>query len=235
MYYIEHPDQAAGIFGDELKGLLNLGAQNVTVLVTPEPSARLVAVHHDYPTSVDGTSLRAELGDLYAREPKPLLAEFLLSGDVASDTLVAVLTVEADVLTPDGAVEHHVIRLPITVSAAEGARTEPEVRRELLLLEAAKARRDALELRERGEYDSAAKMLRALRDKLEALGVADSELQDEAADLDAVAASFAASHVSEADRKYMSHLAYNATTGRRMKDHLIRRTKPKKDDDPPVT
>lgn len=234
MYYIEQPDQAVAIFADELQGLLNLGAQNVAVVVAPEPAARLVAVHHDYPTSHAGASLRVELGDLYAREPKPLLAEFLVSGDVATDVLVAVVTIEADVLTAEGGVEHQVVRLPITVSPAAGARIEPEVRRELLLLEAAKARRDAVALRDGGDYDGAAHVLREVRSKLEAHGVSDPELQEEVADLEGVAASFVARDSSESHRKYLMQRVYNASTGRRAKDELIRRMKRQQDEEPPV-
>ena len=222
MYYIEHPDQAASIFNDELQGLLDLGAQNVAVTISPQAAASITAVHHDYASHANGNTLCVELGDLYAREPKPLLAEFLVPDD-ATSSLVAVLTVNADVLNADGSVEHQVITLPVHVDATEGARVEPEVRRELLLLEAARARRDAIELRERGDYDGAAVMLREVRDKLQANGIEDAELAEEAGDLDTIAASFALHDVSEADRKYMNQRAYNASTGRRMKDELIRR------------
>jgi Ca-activated chloride channel homolog len=234
MYYIERPDQALAIFADELTGLLALGAQNVSVVVTPEPAAQLVAVHHAYPTSIAGTSLRVELGDLYAREPKPLLAEFLLRDVAGTDSPVAVLTVEADVIAPDGSVTHQVIRLPVSVSAEEGARVDPDVRRELLLLEAAKARQDAVELRERGDYDGAAQALHAAREKLLACDMADAGLDEEAADLGGVAASLAAHDTSESHRKYLIQRTYNASTGRKSKDRLIRRQKPQKDEDPPA-
>jgi hypothetical protein len=127
-----------------------------------------------------------------------------------------------------------VVRLPITVSTAEGARVEPEVRRELLLLEAARARRDAVALRDRGDYEGAAHMLRDVRSKLEAHGVADVELQEEAADLEGVAASFAAHDPAELHKKYLLQRSYNVSTGRRAKDQLIRRKKPKQDEEPPV-
>jgi Ca-activated chloride channel family protein len=232
MYYIERPDQAASVFNDELQGLLDLGAQNVAVTVTPEPAAQLIAVHHDYPSAAQGTSLRVELGDLYAREPKPMLVEFLVSDRVADHVLVATLTITADVLTADGGVEHQVITVPVSVDAT-GAHIEPEVRRELLLLEASRARRAALELRERGDFDGAAQALHAMRAKLDAFGVEDPHMLEEAEDLNTIAASFAAHTVSEADRKYMYQRAYNSSTGRRAKDALIRRSRPK-DEEPPT-
>ena len=221
MYYIERPDQAPSIFNDELQGLLDLGAQNATVTVVPESTAAVVAVHHDYASTAAGTTLRVELGDLYAREPKPLLVEFLVE-DVAAETLVAVLTVTADVLTSDG-VEHRVITLPVRVDPGEGARIDPEVRREMLLLEAARARREALELRERGDHDAAADKLSAMHDLLLSVGIDDPELREEASDLGNMSASMALYDLMPADEKYMYQRAYNTSTGRRSKDALIRR------------
>jgi Ca-activated chloride channel homolog len=233
-YYIEHTDQAASIFADELQGLLDLGAQNVTVEVRPAAAARLVAVHHDYPSSSDGTVLRVELGDLYAREPKPLLAEFLVASDVALPAAVAELVVSGDVLLEDGRVERQTITLPVTLSH-EAAHIEPEVRRELLLLETARARREALERRERGDFDGAADVLNVARTKLRSAGLDDAELIEEQHDLMQMEEAFAASTFMEADAKYMYHRAYNASTGRRKKDELIRRIKQKRNEEPPKT
>jgi Ca-activated chloride channel family protein len=232
MYYIEQEDQAASIFADELQGLLDLGAQNVSVEVRPAAAAQLVAVHHDYPSQQTAESIRVDLGDLYAREPKPLLAEFLVTVDVVEATPVAELIVSGDVLTTDGGVERQVITLPVTLSADEGARVEPDVRREMLLLEAARARRDALDRRERGDFDGAAASLRQLKHRLSAAAPDDAELQQEADELGTLADSFAAYSVSEADRKYMYQRSYNAMSGRRRKDELIRRMKRKQEEPP---
>jgi Ca-activated chloride channel family protein len=226
MYYIEEHDQAPSIFNDELQGLLDLGAQNVAVVVEPAAAANLTVVHHDYPSAATGRALRLELGDLYAREPKPLLVEFMVAGDVAaSDIAVATLTVTADVLNADGGMERQTVTLPVTVSTAEGARVEPELRRELLLLEAAKARRAALELRDHGDFEGAAHTLESARARLESSGFDDADLAEEASELGMAAASFALADVSAADQKYMYQRAYNSQTGRRAKDALIRRKK----------
>lgn len=76
--FLEHGDQAPAVFESEIEGLLDLAGQNATIEVRPEASVRLAAVHHRYPREeVDG-GLRLELGDLYAREPKAVLAEFLM-------------------------------------------------------------------------------------------------------------------------------------------------------------
>jgi Ca-activated chloride channel homolog len=226
MYYIEHADQAASIFGDELQDLLDLGAQNVAVLVKPAAAARLTAVHHDYPSSATEGGLRVELGDVYAREPKPLLAEMLVPGDVADAVLVAELVVSGDVLTADGGVERQVITLPVMVSAAEGARVEPELRKELLLLATARARREALERRERGDWDGAAGVLLQARAALSDAGLDDEVLREEAEDVAAMSRSFHDRSVTAADRKYLHQRAHNVARGRKGKDELIRRSRP---------
>src|SRR5690606_19131189 len=167
------------------------------------------------------------------REPKPLLAEFLVTGDITDTTPVADLVITADVLTDTGSVEHRVITLPVTVSAAEGAHVEPEVRQEMLLLEAARGRREALELRERGDFEGAARSLRSLSKTLNDAGLDNPEIEAEAEELHSMAATFAANAVSEADQKYMYHRAYNSMTGRRKKDMLIQRKRPKREEEPP--
>lgn len=233
MYYIETTDQATSIFADELEGLLDLGAQNVAVTVKLAAAAQLGAVHHDYPAVPQPDGMRLELCDIYAREPKPLLVELLLPGDPVTDTLVAELVVAADVLMADGGVEHQVITTPVILSSADGARVEPEVRRELLLLAAAKARQEALERRERGDYEGAAELLRTTGRRLREHGLDDKEVQEEASDVAMMAESFAAYHVSAADQKYMAQRSYNSRTGRRMKDRLISRKK-RSEEEPPA-
>jgi Ca-activated chloride channel homolog len=232
MYYIENADQAASIFGDELQDLLDLGAQNVTVSVQPAPAAQLTTVHHDYARSAAGTLLKLQLGDIYAREPKPVLIELLVTGDVVGDTAVVELVVSGDVLTADGGVERQVIALPVTLSADESARVEPDVRKEMLLLAAARARNEALEMRERGDFDGAVNMLRATGRSLRCASIDDAQLAEHASDLHVTSESFAAREVSAADQKYMYQRAYNARRGRSMKDELIRRETLKEEEPP---
>ncbi|HSJ05507.1 MAG TPA: VWA domain-containing protein [Longimicrobiales bacterium] len=225
MYYIENPDQAASIFGDELQDLIALGAQNVTVTIRPAPVARLTTVHHDYPRTSAGTALTLELGDIYAREPKPLLIELMVAGANETDTTVLDLSVEGDVLTAGGGVERQVVTLPVVLTAGEEVRVEPEVRKDLLLMDAAKARQDALSLSEQGDWDGAAALLRATGAQLREAGLDDAIVAEHAADLSVMASTFTARTVSAADRKYMHQRAYDARRGRRLKEDLIRRMK----------
>lgn len=228
MYYIESVDQASAVFADELKGLLEIGAQNVVVSIEQTEYAEFVVVHHEYPRTVAPDNITLQLGDLYAREPKPLLIEILVTRDVTSKPVVANFRITADVVTAEGGVEHQVITIPITVSPEDANVEQPDVRRELLLLEVAKARREALDARDRGDYGGAVRALREARVRVKGVAGNDAELLEETHDLQAMENLFAAQSVNSADEKYMRQRSYNSSSGRRMKDALISR-KPKEE------
>jgi Ca-activated chloride channel family protein len=228
LFYIESPDQAAAVFADELEGLFGISAQNLRVQIAPADTVTLAAVHHDYPrtTQADGT-LSLDLGDLYAREPKTLLCEFLLPDvTAAADVAVATLVVSADVVSATG-VEHRTINLPVTVSLAEGPRVDADVQRELLLLASARARREAIEAEQRGDFRAARERLQAAGAQLRSSAFAgESLVAEDAADLDAVAMRLGEEPASPSDLKYLHQRSYNVGSGRARKNDLIRR-KPK--------
>ncbi|HSJ13124.1 MAG TPA: VWA domain-containing protein [Longimicrobiales bacterium] len=235
-FYIEAPDQAAAIFADELEGLFGMSAQNLRVTIVAAPAVTLAAVHHEYPRSTgpDG-ALGLDLGDLYAREPKALLCEFLVGALAGSETIeVARLLVTADVITAEG-IDHRTIALPISASLAEGPRVDAEVRRELLLLESARARRDAVRAQRAGDYDTAHTLLATMEARLRASDYAgDVQVAEDAADLQLVAEQIGAGPAAEPDLKYLQQRAYNRASSRALKDELIRRQRraPKPEPDP---
>jgi len=222
MYYIENPDQAPAIFAQEIEGLLSLSAQNVTVEIRPAPAAKLTRVFHRYPREERDGTLRVDVGDLYAREPRRLLAEFLVRAEGGADAVadVAELVVTADVLLPEGGVERREIRAPIRASLAGGAKTDPQVRKELLLQEIARAREEAYQAQREGRLEDAKVRLEEAAgtlatDQLAAAGLAgDAELAAEAEDLRQMAAVFDAGIVREADAKYLYQKGYATQTSR---------------------
>ena len=227
-YYIEKVDQASGVFEEELKGLLSLAAQNVRVTVQPGADAEFVQVHHEYPSRAKGDVLTLEVGDLYAREPRRILMQFLLpagqdwTGRVAD---VARLTVTAHVVTEDGGVELHEIKLPVTLSAEEGGRAEPEIRKEILLVEAARLRQEALQARDRGDWEAASVSLHSFRERYAASGVRDASIDEELGDLESSALAFDACRLGPADVKYMKQRAYSAHRSRHEQVKRYRRGK----------
>ena len=227
MHYIEHADQAAAIFGEELEGLLSLAAQNLNLTIKPADATHAVAVHHSYPRFETADGLRLELGDLYAREPKLVLMEFLVTS-LAPQVDVAELVLEAAVLGADGSVKMQEIVLKVSTSLADGPVTNAEVRREMLLLEAAKVRSEVLEDQRNGNFDVAAEKMRLMSQKLRDAGFDDAQVREEAADLELMADQSKAGTWRVAEAKYMYQRAYDSTRAMRSKSEHIARTRRKK-------
>ena len=224
-YYIERVDQAMGVFEEELEGLLSMAAQNVRVTVEPGADAEFIQVAHQYPSHGEGDVLTVDVGDLYAREPRRLMLDFLLGPGAADAESVDVgrVTVEGHVLTAGGGVEHQTVTLPITVSPEAGGKVEPEVRKEVLLLDAAKARSEALDARDRGDHAGGAQVLRKAIERLEA-APEDAEVAEELEDLRMTEASFRHDQVAESDVKYMKQRIYDSQRSRDSSKQRTRRT-----------
>ncbi len=217
-YYIEEPDQAPAVFEEELAGLLSIAAQNVRVAITVADATESCRVLHSYPSSSEGDLLTLELGDLYAREPRPVLAEFLMKpaedGSELEEMDVGTIVVTGDVLTADGGVEQQTITIPIRLSPVEGGIAVPEVRRELILLEAVKEREKALKARSAGEFEDVRISLGGLSDRMEEFDPDDAVLREEASDLRRMVASLHDDVVNESDKKYMRYRARYSSRGR---------------------
>lgn len=230
-YYIEHADQAAGVFEEEIEGLLSLAAQNVAVeLTTPTSNVvELVAVHNGYPSHAIAGGLRLELGDLYAREPRTLLVEFFVAGAAdVGHSAIATITVHAHVLTATGGVERVAVTLPVHATLDAQGHAEPEVRRELLLLETARARDEAVRRQRDGDHDGASAVLRqAVRVMACAPPELQASLQEQVHDLEAMVLRIDERAFGAQEEKYMAQRAYNARRGKMAyEEKLSRRSRP---------
>lgn len=224
-YYIERPDQAPGVFEEEIEGLLSLAAQNVTVEIRPRDAARLTAIWNDYPASDTPLGRRLELGDVYAREPKSLLVEFFVPAIVETpDVEIAEVVVDAHVLTADGDVVRRTVSIPIRSPLSRAGQAEPVVREELLLLRAARAREESLQRRNRGDLDGASEVLRTMARELRTSSSANSpRVADQAADLSAMAEQLDEGAFGVAEAKYVAQRAYNVRRGKGMYEEKLRR------------
>lgn len=244
-YYIERLDQAGGIFEEEVAGLLSIAAQNLTVTVRPREAASVSAVYNQYPShETPDHALVLSVGDLYAREPREVLADFLVEGvTVASSSSgaggaasvdegsaeaggdgmagpagapVADLVLEADTWTDAGSMERQRITLPITFDPRAGAVSHAEVERVFVLLKAARARREAVERGDRGDVRGAARSLRDAANLLMATAPNDLTVREEIQDLGRVAQSLEEQDIMDAaDRKYMASKAAHYSRSRR--------------------
>ncbi|GLC27761.1 vWA domain-containing protein [Roseisolibacter agri] len=231
-YYIERPDQAADVFGEEIDGLLSLAAQNVAVDMRAADAVRLVRVHHDYPTAPHANGARVELGDLYAREPRALLVELFVPlppGEVPgawAPPAVGELVVHAHVVLPDGGIERQEIRLPVAPTLGATGVAEPTIVRERVLLQAAAARNAALRAREAGDFQQGAHLLAEAALAAAPYVGSDLRVAEEVEDLEAMASHFAEERVTAADAKYLAQMAYAQNRGKEGTRATLRRRPP---------
>ncbi|MCL7979859.1 MAG: VWA domain-containing protein [marine benthic group bacterium] len=232
-YYIEEIDQAHGVFEEELEGLLSVCAQNLEVSLVPTAGNEFVQVWHDYPAKSVGDRLTVSIGDLYAREPRLMLAEFLLKpaeeGREAEEVEVATFTITADVFTPEGNLEKQTVTLPVMLSPIEGGYANPEVRKELLHQEAARTRREVREDWERGDFAAANMKMRMMSANILSAPYVDDELREVSRDLDIMAEQAERHGVSARERKYMRQREYDAMRSKKAASQRVSRARREED------
>lgn len=206
-WYIESEDQMTSVFDEEIEGLVSLAAQNLKVTVRlSDPRVQGVTFVQDYP--LDRTASGdwvTSVGDLYGTAGRALGLVFHVENvEQLGAVRLGEVEVAADVLTAEG-VEHRVLTMPVVANLDEADHVEPEVESTLVRFEAAKARREAVERADRGDFDAAASTLHAAAMALTPFA-ATPDVQDEVDDLKAEALRMEAhDYDAEVDRKY--HMA----------------------------
>jgi Ca-activated chloride channel homolog len=224
-WYIERPDQAVQVFGEELAGLQALVAQDVRVTLRLSAAGRALEFLQDWPSTPAPDGVVLDLGDLYAREPKRVLARWIMDTDVTGpDAVLGTIECSAAVVTATG-IERRVISTPITASFDEQTRVEPVIAREVLAQEAATARREAVERGDRGDAVGAAYQLKAAAAMYAALPD-DEEAARQQRDLERLAKQYEYGTASAADRKYLKQRAYNQRRGKYNYDKTLERDDP---------
>lgn len=223
-WYIEAPDHAASVFATELGELQALCAQDLQVTLSVAPPAAGVSVLHEWPTQQVADGLKLSLGDLYAREPKVIVAEWVVPAHAARpDAVLGQVTVTAAVLTAAG-VERQTTTTAITASFDAQSRVEPAIEREVLLAMAGRAQREAVERRDRGETGSAIELLESAAARYDAAAADDPAAADKAAELRRLAARIRESTYDELDRKFLKQSSYSSSRGKKAyHDEMVRR------------
>jgi Ca-activated chloride channel family protein len=182
-YFIESPEVAPIIFEEELRGLLSIVGQNLVVAVEPGEYVTNIAQLNAYPIHSNGRQVSFTLGDVFGEEVKTLVLELAIPAlkDVG-ERQIAVLRFEYDEITPDGT-EHRVMERPVIVNIAAQAELpaspNAEVRRSVLLLQAAQARREAVAAADKGLYEQASEVLQQAAEAIEQSNVQNEQLAEE--------------------------------------------------------
>jgi Ca-activated chloride channel homolog len=173
-YFIESPEVAPLIFQEELRGLLNLVGQNLTITIEPTEAQVTTNQLNAYPADSDGPRQTYRLGDVYGNEIKALLLEITIPAiEAAGQRQIAVLRFEYDELTEAG-VEHRSFEYPLMVHIRvpdAPQLPDPEVSQSLLLLRAAQARRSAVTAADQGDFQAAVQALRRAANAIEQSGL----------------------------------------------------------------
>ena len=140
------------------EGLASLVAQNVSVEIRPTDDVQVLGVLNEYPTVEVPGGLQANLGDAYGEEKRRVVFELHIAQLAAlgpakvAEVILRYVSVGADTAA-------HEITIPVVINLvssdeAAAAEIDTEVTEEIWLLEAAKARRDAIEAADRGDADA---------------------------------------------------------------------------------
>ncbi len=223
-WFVEELDQMAAIFQAEIDGLVALAAQNVVVEVAlsdPRVAGVSFLQSYDVQTTPAGT-WRVSLGDLYATAPRPLGLVFHVENLADLGTVqVGQVRVEADVVLEEG-IEHRTIVMPVMANLDAADHVEPVVDMALLRFEAAKAREEAIQKADQGDFGGAATLLRSAGARLSPYS-ADPDIVAEISDLAQRAELLGARSYSASDRKYDAAMAMGVRDGKEAYVRKMRR------------
>lgn len=181
-YFIESPEVAPLIFQEELRGLLSVVGQNLTVTLEPSDDITNINQLNAYNMHSDGRSISFSLGDVFGDEVKTLVLEIAIPAlRQLGQRQIGMLRFSFDEVTEQGA-QHHIMELPVMVNVSdrdEKGEANPAVRESVLLLQAAKARREAVAAADKGEYDRASQTLRQAASIIEQANLSSEPLLEE--------------------------------------------------------
>lgn len=181
-YFIESPEVAPTIFNEELRGLLSVVGQNLTISITATDHVSSIKQLNAYPDFKDKNVYAYRLGDVYGEEEKTLVVELDIPAlQTMGEQQIATLKFDYDELTPEGST-HHAWEMPVVVnvkSDAEPVLRNPEVMENVLLLKAANARKQAIKDADKGKYKEASQVLNQAIEDIDNAGIDNEQIQEE--------------------------------------------------------
>jgi Ca-activated chloride channel family protein len=183
-YFIDDPDQAPTIFAEELRGLLTVVAQNLSITVETTHDVKMVRQMNMYTMEHRDGNPTFIMGDLFGDETKLLVLELHVPALKQLGSIdIATLRFEFDEIVDDN-VKRQVFELPINVNTVpkedfEEAEPNQEIVKQMLLLESAHARREAMKFADAGDFPTATNVLNSAAKRIMETGVIDDELLNE--------------------------------------------------------
>lgn len=182
-YFIESPEVAPTIFQEELRGLLNVVGQNLTITLVPTQHVTGLKQLNAYPMSENGQTTSFRLGDIFGDEFKSLMLELSIPAlSELGELQIATLRFEYDEIVGEHT-EHRTNEIPVIINIKPQGSELPDpdahVARQVLLLKSAQARQKAVKAADKGEYETASEVLRTMVEEIEQAAVDDQELSEE--------------------------------------------------------
>ena len=162
-YFAATAEDAPGIFTEEFDGLASLVAQNVSVEIRPTDAVEVLGVLNDYPVTEVPGGLQVAVGDAYGSEIRRLVFALHIP-ELASLGPAKVAEVVLRYVAVGEKVEGHELTVPVVVNLvnadeADALGADAEVVDEVWLLRAARARKDAIESADAGDWDGSRDVL----------------------------------------------------------------------------
>jgi Ca-activated chloride channel homolog len=184
-YFIDNPDRTPHIFAEELRDLLAVVSQNLVISFKPSRDvASTITQLNTYATEErDGVSA-FRLGDVYSEQEKSLLLRIAMppvkeTGQVQLGTIKIEYDEIAASSTVHRSVEYVVNIAIVSSDAAKQQEQNPEVLRGALMLDAARAREEAIKYADQREFDAAQQVLTNAADAIHESKLDDKELLQE--------------------------------------------------------
>ena len=215
-HFAETPDAAPAIFSTELEGLTSIVAQNVSLEIRPGLQVEVLEILNDRPLVPVPGGVQVELGDAYAGERRRVVFALHVP-HLAALGPVSVAEAVLRYVSVGDEIAQHELTIPIVanaVSAEEASRAVPdaEVREEVLVLRAARAREDAMKLADAGDFTAAHGTLTKVVGELRDAG--SPELAAEADLLETLSAEVNAEAYTPLHRKHLHYQSWQSRQGR---------------------
>ncbi|MEW6733582.1 MAG: VWA domain-containing protein [Acidobacteriota bacterium] len=215
-YFIQSPDDATDVFRIELESLASTVAQNLVVSVTPESTVQISAVLNNYRSQAVNGKREIYLGDVYKVEDKLLGLELEIAAPNAAGRLnIANLSYKYDTVE-NGVIVGHKGDLSVSIEVGAGAEAESALLNQYVIEQAgrlriAKAKDEAIELADKGDYKLASLRLRKTIDDLKIKSLHETfEVAEEIDHLEHYAHQIEQNRFDTVSRKEMRDQSYQA-------------------------